>query len=142
MKKMMKNKQDSDFITRTLRTSALLGLILFPFGLYYLGLYPFLAIYSGFVWSLLNLMFLSGLVRSTLRPEGANTGKAVALMLVKFPLLYAAGYFLLQVPVFEPMLLMTGFTSLLGIMLLKVLGRLFLGLDNSTNEPDKLQKAH
>lgn len=139
---MMKNRLDRDFITRTLRTSTLLALILFPFGLYYFGFYPSLAIFSGFVWGLLNLMLISGLVRSTLRPEGANAGRAVALILIKFPLLYAAGYFLLKVPVFEPAQLMIGFTSILVIMLLKVLGRLFLGLDNSTNEAEELQKAH
>lgn len=90
---------------------------------------------------MVNLIFLSALVRSTLRPEGADVFRAVGLLLIKFPLLYLSGYFLLKVSQFEPYHLLIGFTSVFGVILLKVLGRLFLALDEK-NESDKhLQKA-
>jgi len=43
----MKDTLGLDFITRTLKTTGVLLLIAFPFGLYYYGLYPTLAVLSG-----------------------------------------------------------------------------------------------
>ena len=131
-----------DFLNRTFRTTAALLLIFVPFGLYYFGFYQSLAVLSGGIWGILNLLFITRLVQSTIRPEGAQTWRAVAFALIKFPALYAAGYFLLKVPQFSPVHLLIGFSSLLAVMVLKVLGRLYLGLDNSAHENEKLQKVH
>lgn len=140
----MKSNLDSDFISRTLKTTAILVLIFVPFGLYYFGIYPTIAILSGAIWSFLNLMFLTALVKAAIRVDGADGASSAAWALVKFPLLYAAGYFLLKVPQFDPVHLLIGFSSLLAVMLLKVLGRVFLGLDNTTtrSESEKLSKVH
>jgi len=140
----MKSNLDSDFISRTLRTTSILLLIFVPFGLYYIGVYPTIAILSGAIWSFLNLMFLTALVKAAIRPQGADGASSAAWAFVKFPLLYAAGYFLLKVPVFDPVDLLIGFSSLMAVMLLKVLGRALLGLDNSGTQPqsEKLGKAH
>ncbi len=126
-----------DFIDRSLKTSGIVLLIFLPFGTYYLGIYPTLAVFSGGVWGILNLIFISALVRSTIRPEGVFLSKALGLALFKFPLLYAAGYFLLKVHYFEPMFLLIGFTSLFVIVFLKALGRVVTHLDDtpSTDKP-------
>lgn len=140
----MKSNLDSDFIVRTLRTTAILLLIFVPFGLYYFGVYPTIAILSGAIWSFLNLMFLTALVKAAIRAGGPDGVSSAAWAFVKFPLLYAAGYFLLKVPVFDPVYLLIGFSSLMAVMLLKVLGRVFLGLDNSNAESqsEKLSRVH
>ncbi len=90
---------------------------------------------------MVNLIFLSALVRSILRPEGADIFRAVGLLLIKFPLLYLSGYFLLKVSQFEAFHLLIGFTSLFGVIFLKVLGRLFLALDEKNQTDEHLQKA-
>jgi hypothetical protein len=131
-----------DFLNRTFRTTAALLLIFVPFGFYYLGFYQTLAILSGGIWGILNVLFITRLVQSTIRAEGAQTSRAVAFVLIKFPALYAAGYFLLKVPQFNPIHLLIGFSLLLAVMVLKVLGRLYLGLDNSVHKNEKLQKVH
>ena len=123
------------FIDRILKTTSIVLLIFFPFGLYYLGFYTSLAILSGGVWGILNLILLTSLTKHTLRPEGPDIKSAILAALVKFPLLYLTGYFLLKVPQFEALYLLIGFSGLLGIIVLKVLGRMVTGLDN--NPADK-----
>lgn len=120
-----------DFIDRSLKTSGIVLLIFLPFGVYYMGIYPSLAVFSGGVWGILNLIFISALVRSTIRAEGVNQSRALGLALFKFPLLYVAGYFLLKVPQFDPMFLLIGFSSLFVIVLLKALGRVVTHMDDS-----------
>ena len=129
-----------DFIARTLRTSAIVLLIFLPFGLLYLGVYPTLALFSGAVWGLVNLIFLSQLIRTVITPGKVDTGRAIGLAVIKFPLLYLAGYFLVTVKQFDPLLLLAGFSLFLAVMLLKVLGRVILGLDNQQSRNRGLQE--
>ncbi len=126
------------FIDRSLRTFGVVLLIFLPFGLYYFGLFPALAVFSGGIWGMLNLILLSRMVRVSLRPEGADRGKTLALALLKFPVLYAAGYFLLEIPQFEPLLLVIGFTGLLGIIVLRALSRAVIQVND---QPQKSSNA-
>jgi hypothetical protein len=125
---------DFGFIDRSLKTTCLVLLIFFPFGIYYLGFYASLAILSGGIWAILNLILITFLVQNTLHPHGVETGKAIALAFIKFPLLYLGGFFLLKIPQFEALHLMIGFSGLLVIIILKLMGRLFTGMDKNTNE--------
>jgi hypothetical protein len=124
-----------EFIGRTVRTFAIVLVIFVPFGLYYFGLFPTLAVLSGGVWGMLNLLFITALVRTTMRPEGAETMKAIGMALIKFPLLYGAGFGLLMVPEFNPIYLLAGFGGIILIIILKVLGRVILGLDGKKSTP-------
>ena len=74
----MKTKISTGFelIDRTLRTTAIVLSVFFPFGVYYLGLYPALAVLSGGVWGILNFIFITFLVKVTIGPEGANLARA------------------------------------------------------------------
>lgn len=129
-----------EFIYRTLRTTGIVLLILFPFSLYYFGLWPTLAFFSGGVWGILNLWFIMHLVRVTIKPGGVDKKRAIGLMLYKFPLLYLSGYFLLKVTYFEPLHLLIGGSSVMAILVLKAAGRLMLGLDVTKHtEPNNLQ---
>lgn len=123
---------DFGFIDRTLKTTCLVLLIFFPFGIYYLGLFPSLAVLSSGIWAMLNLILITKLVKYTLRPEGPDTGRAIAAAFVKFPLLYLGGYFLLKVPQFEALYLLIGFSGLLAIIILRLLGGLFTNSDDLT----------
>lgn len=134
----MKTELDLSFIHRTLKTTGVVLLIGALFGLYYLGVWASLAFLSGGIWGMVNLMFITGLIRATIRPDGVNTSRALGLAIVKFPLLYAAGYFLLKVPQFDPLHILAGFSLLLLIIVLKVVGRAVLGLDNDKQQNENL----
>ena len=129
-----------EFIDRTLKTTGLVLFAFLPFGLYYLGVFPTLAVFTGGVWGILNLVFICALVRATIRPGGVRKQKAIGVALFKFPLLYLAGYFLLKVPQFEPLLLLIGFSSLFGIMVLKALGRLVTHADDQPESAPSVQE--
>ncbi|MCK4573004.1 MAG: hypothetical protein KAU36_01475 [candidate division Zixibacteria bacterium] len=138
---MTKNSDANiNFVGRTIRTTGIVLLVFLPFGFYYLGTFPALAIFSGGVWGIINLIFLSAMVRAAVRPDGADTRRVASVGLIKFPLLYLAGYFLLKVPQFDALFLLIGFSSLIAIMVLKSLGRLLLGLDIGENG-EHMQKA-
>ncbi|MBN1212090.1 MAG: hypothetical protein JXA92_05885 [candidate division Zixibacteria bacterium] len=130
-----------DLISRTLKTSAIVLLIFLPFGLYYWGVFPTLAVLSGAVWGFINLIFLSQLVRTVIRPDKIDVRRAVGLGLIKFPLLYGSGYFLLKIDRFDPIHLLIGFSLFLAVMVLKMLGRVILGLDNDNKTNKNLQGA-
>lgn len=124
-----------DFIQRTLKTTGVILLIMFVVGLYYFGFYDSLAVLSAGIWSMINLYFLSALVRTVVRPDGVDKMAALGLGLIKFPLLYAAGYFLLTADIFRPIPLVIGFTTILAVMVLKAVARAVLKLDeNSINQ--------
>jgi hypothetical protein len=124
-----------EFIDRTLRTSGCLLLGFFPFGIYYLGVYPALAVFSGGVWGILNLLFITALVRETIKPGAINKGKALGLAFLKIPLLYASLYALLKIPRFDPIHLMIGFSTTLVVMVLKIASRrLVPGVDRPRQE--------
>ncbi len=105
-------------------------LVFLPFGLYYLGVFPALAVLSGGVWGMLNLVFISAMVRAAVRPEGVDKRRVIGLALFKFPVLYVCGYCLLVVPEFQPLYLLLGFASLFAVMILRALGLVLVGWDD------------
>ena len=130
-----------EFIDRLLRTSALVLLIFVPFGLYYFGFYPTIAVLSGCVWGMLNLMLLTRLIKQTLRADGDIHVPSVVVTIVIFILLFVAGFGLLSVSLFEPWLLLVGFTGIFAIMLLKALGRWMTKADDQTTMDQKLESV-
>nr|MBN2278681.1 hypothetical protein [candidate division Zixibacteria bacterium] len=122
---------DTGFITRTLKTSGLLALLILIFGSFYYGFVSALSVFTGIIWGMINLHFLERLVRSSLRPDGVDKTTALVMLLVKFPLLYAAGYFLVTSDYFNPVLLLIGFTVVLLVIVLKAVGRTILKMDNT-----------
>jgi hypothetical protein len=129
-----------EFISRTLRSAAIVLLIFAPFDLFYMGVWPTLAVISGGVWGILNLFFIMRLIRVTIRPEGVMPLPALGLALFKFPLMFVAGYFMLKVERFDPIYLVAGFTGILAILILRVLGRSLVE-SNNLPEDSKVHKA-
>ena len=111
-----------EFIDRTLKTTGIVLLIFLPFGVYYLGIWPALAVFSGGVWGMVNLIFISALVRATIKPGKPDRMKVLGLAVFKFPLLYLSGYALLKIPQFTPLCLLCGFSSVLVMIVLKGVG--------------------
>ena len=130
-----------DFLDRSLKTFSLVLLIFLPFGLYYFGLYPTIAVLSGAVWGIINILLLARLIRATIRPDGVESLRPVLIVLAGFVLLFFAGYYLLTVPVFEPWHLLIGFTGLFGIMFLKALGRVLTKSDEESSAGHNVQKV-
>ena len=121
---------DIGFIARTIKTAAALGLLIIIFGSYYYGFPEALSVFTGLVWGMVNLYFLEKLIRSALRPDGVDKTTALVVMFIKFPLLYASGYFMVVSDYFNPILLLIGFSVVLLVMVLKAVGRTILKLDN------------
>jgi len=128
-----------EFIDRTLKVSGIVLLIFLPFGLYHLGIYPALAVFSGGVWGMVNLIFISALVRATLRPEKVDKLKVGGIAMFKFPLLYLSGYFLTQVPQFDPLYLLAGFSSLFVIIVLRAIGISMMRASDRHQVSDKVR---
>ena len=130
-----------DFVDRTIKTTGIVLLIVFIFGIYYFGVYNSLAIFSGGVWALINLIFLTILIKAAIKPGEIDKMKVAGLALVKFPLLYVSGYFLLKVEVFKVEHLVIGFSIPLAVIILKVISRALFGLDNKTQKDEHLEGA-
>lgn len=128
-------------MNRSLRTAGIVLLVFLPFGIYYLGFYPTLAVLSGGVWGIVNLLFLSAVIRSVVRVGGVDKTMLIRAALIKFPLLYGAGYALLRVEAFGPVYLLIGFTTCLAVIGLKAAGRALLGLDNTSNNNKKVTEV-
>lgn len=126
-----------EFIDRTLRTTGVVLLIFLPFGIYYLGVWPALAIFSGGVWGMVNLIFTSALIRATIKPDKVNRMKVTGIAIFKFPLLYLSGYALAKVPQFDPLYLLYGFSSLLLIIILKGVGAAMIQASDHTRDDGK-----
>lgn len=119
---------------RTLRTTGIVLLICFVFGAYYYGLWASLAFLSGGIWGMLNFLFIAALIRAALRPDEVDVMRAVGFAVIKFPLLYVAGYFLLKISLFDVYAVIIGSTMVLLVLVLKALGRAVLGLDNHADK--------
>ena len=137
---MTESKFDISFIDRTIKTSGIVLLIAFVYGMYSFGFYNGLAFFSGGIWGIINIMFLKSLVQEAFTPGEINTSAVAVTALIKFPLLFVAGYFLVSIEVFDIKVLVAGFSLILAVMVLKALGRLILGLDKKENNQN-LQKV-
>jgi hypothetical protein len=135
--------KEIDFIGRTLKTCGLLALLVLVFGSFYFGFRPTLSVFTGIIWGMVNLYFLALLIRSTMRPQGADKAAALILLLIKFPLLYLSGYLMMVSQYFEPLLLLIGFTMSLLVIVLKAAGRAVLKLDylEEDRKKEELKRA-
>jgi len=137
----MTSALDISFIDRTLRTTALLVLLILAIGSLHFSFDDILAVVSGTIWSIINLYFLTLLIRAAIRPEGPDKLAVAALLFIKVPLLYLAGYFLLTVTIFKTEYLVIGFSLPLAVILLKILGRVLLGLDQKKPNHESRREA-
>ncbi len=110
----MKNKFVKRVILGTLLAAAPMGALFGKAGL---------AIFAGALWGSANLFLLKLLVQKMVLPGKKDLLRIALLALLKCPLLYGAGYFLLKIPQFPPVYLFLGFSLLfvmMGLMSFKV----------------------
>ena len=123
-----------EFIHRVIRTSLVLAALIFLFVTVYYRFNFGVGILAGTVWGCLNLWFLTQLVTEIFSPgKEVKKGKVIIIAVVKFPLLYAAGYSLLGIIHLPPVSLLTGFTLIFLIMFLKAMGRWILSMSRDKN---------
>jgi len=121
---------DADLLRRVRRTSTILGVVAgIPLTTYF-GLMAGAAWLCGIAWSLVNLAMIASLMRRVLSEERDKRAIITAL-LIKFPVLYAAGLLLLAVLRLPAAWLVAGFTWPLFVAVMKAAGRAYLGLDES-----------
>lgn len=122
-------KIEIDIIQRTLKTAGVASVLVALILLYYYGLPTAVSFLSGGIWSIVNLIFLSSLIRNAIRPDGIDKLTVAGLAIIKFPLLYAAGYFLLVNEYLPLIPLIIGFSLTLIVLVLKAVSRALLKLD-------------
>ncbi|HVP36614.1 MAG TPA: hypothetical protein VMT04_06410 [Terriglobales bacterium] len=111
-----------EFINRIIRTSLIVSVLAFLFVAVYRN-FPFgLGIFLGTAWGCLNLFFIKQTIVEAFSLKKPNKGKLALILLVKFPLLYFAGYVLLRLKYFPAESLLIGFTLIFLITFLKALG--------------------
>jgi hypothetical protein len=131
---------ETDIISRTLKTTGFLLLLVLAIGPLYFDFYDCLAVVSTGVWSMVNLLFLTALVRAAIRPGPVDKLRVAGLALLKFPLLYLSGYFLITLPVFRVVPILVGLSSVLAVVSLKAMGRAIMGFQEA-GEPDSQEAA-
>ncbi len=89
-----------------------------------------LAVLLGALWGCLNLLAIRFIVVSLLTPHKKNLSLGLIVLFVKLPVLYGIAYLLITWNYLPIGGLLWGFSGILIVMVLKVLGRLYLGLDN------------
>lgn len=123
-------------IDRIIKSTLVAATVLFPFLALYMGLSFALSVLFGAVWGSLNLLAIKIIITSLLTPQKKNVGLGVAILFLKIPVLYGAGYFLLTWDYLSQAGLLWGFSGILITALLNALSRNILKLDNTLNTGD------
>ncbi|HZX48639.1 MAG TPA: hypothetical protein VFF47_05420 [Nitrospirota bacterium] len=113
---------ENDLIKRSIRTSVIVAVILIPFLYLYLGstfTYGFIA---GAAWNIVNVFLLFHLITNLITPAESNKGLGVIAGVIKFPLLYGAGYIVIRYTDVSLYGILAGFSLILLIFALKALG--------------------
>ncbi len=121
---------DLRFIDRVIKTTLILAAVLFPFFALYIRMNFALSVLFGAVWGSLNLWAIKMIVTSLMPGPTRNVLIGLIILLFKLPVLYFAGYLLVTWKYLSIGGLLWGFSGILIVAFLKVLGRLYLGLDN------------
>jgi hypothetical protein len=132
-----------EFIHRVIKTSLVVAVLGFLFVTVYHDFRFGAGVLAGAIWGSLNLLFLTHLITEVFSPgREVRKRKVILIALVKFPLLYAAGYLLLRIDYFPAESLLIGFTLLFVVMFLKAMGRWILSLDaeKKKDKPSSVDK--
>jgi len=127
-----------DFPRRVRNTSLVAGFVLSCAIAVYWDVAAGICWFLGLSWSLVNLYLIGLIVEAMLSNGPIRRLRIVAILLLKVPVLYAIGFLLLSSGWFPVALLVAGFVWPLTVILLKVLGRLVLRMD----EPPRFLKMN
>lgn len=118
-------EMEHNFITYVIKTSLILGLILFSILGFYTNFIDALGILAGTSWAIVNLYFLKRFLQVLLKIETQNALTLYTLIGIKFPLLYLAGYGMLKMNLFPILNIVLGFSLIFIAIFLIGLGAIF-----------------
>lgn len=119
---------DSSFIKRTLYASLILTALAWAVVTFYFGWPYATGVALGSLWSIANLYLIRYVVERAITPGETVWGPVILALLVKFPLLYVSGYFVLAQSVYPVSAPLVGFLLPFGVLVLKAAGRLLMGI--------------
>jgi hypothetical protein len=128
---------DLDFLSRVRKTTIIIGIPLAIVISFYWGFSVGGGWVAGMVWSLVNLHFIGSLVKKVITVGDRNVPGIAITMILKFPVLYAAGFLLLWNGYLSVAGLVAGFTWPFFVLFMKGLGRYYLKLDETRRNVDK-----
>ncbi len=111
-----------DFINRVIKTTLLLSAIVFVFGSYYFSWIFSLGIFIGALWGIANLWFIRQFIVGYITSEDRNSGMLALFAIIKFPILYAAGFLVLYLGWFPVSAFVIGFSLIFVVIFFKALG--------------------
>lgn len=123
---------DLEFLARVRKSTIITGAVLALPAATYWGLGEGMAWVAGVAWSLVNLHFITAVVRSVITADDRVKRRIIGLVLVKFPVLYGAGFLLLWPGWLPAGGLVAGFSWPLAVLFLKAAGRVWLKLDETS----------
>lgn len=125
---------DINFITRVIKTSIIVTFIVALFTASYYNISFALGLVVGSFWNITNFWFIKGLVTGYVSNKQLQASKLVILVVVKFPLLYAIGYWIVRSGKFTSESLLCGFSLLFAVLILKAFGILIISKNNQSSE--------
>jgi hypothetical protein len=133
---------DLDLLRRVRKTTIILGVPMAVVIATYWGLAVGGGWAAGIAWSLVNLHFIGSLVKRVITAGDRNIPGIIVTMFIKFPVLYAAGFFLLWNGKLSVAGLVAGFTWPFFVLMMKGLGRYYLKLDETRSDDGNGTAAH
>lgn len=113
---------EKDFIHRSLKISIIVAIIFIPFLFAYFGISIALGFMAGAAWNIINVFLLHKVTSMTVLPPASNRKWGVLAGILKFPVLYGIGYAILRYTQISLYGIMSGFSLVLLIFVLKALG--------------------
>lgn len=121
---------DLDLLRRVRRSSIVFGAVLSIPLSFYFGWMSGLSFAAGTAWSLVNLAFITSLVKNVITLEDRSLMRIVLALLVKFPVLYVAGWLMLRQGL-SPLWMVAGFTWPFFVLVMKAAGRIYMKMDDT-----------
>ena len=122
---------DLKFIDRVIKATLVLAAIFFPLLSIYIRVNIGVSVLLGAIWGSLNLLAIKYIVVFLLPGPDRKPLLGIIILFVKLPVLYLIGYFFVAWKYLSIPGLLWGFSSIFLVALLKVLGRMYLGMDNT-----------
>jgi len=118
-----------EFIDRTFRTTIVVALLAALCLTLYQSGHVALGFLVGVAWSLVNFYLMKRLIVEVLTPDERRKQVTILIAFIKFPILYAVGYLIIASDYFSIWDLLSGFSLIFLVMLLKALSRMILRMD-------------
>tara|TARA_B100000949_G_scaffold176320_1_gene157096 strand:+ start:321 stop:740 length:420 start_codon:yes stop_codon:yes gene_type:complete len=112
-----------ELVNRIIKWSLILTVVLSPFVVQAFGFDVGLGIMAGAGWGIASLWLLKLMVTNAFAKQ-AEKKKMLLLFLLKFPVLYLAGFFLMFYAKIHPIGALVGFSLPLAVTVLKSAGRI------------------